>query len=298
MDASTRPPQKRHRAKLHLAVGLVALYFGVGTSVSAVSEQLAPQPATDILPLPSALHDFGIATVKSGEEGLQLSARFTNDGEELVRDVSWKISSASGEEVFSGITTNVDAVLAPNNYQVEASYGTSHFVQVISVQPGTKVIVNFVLNAGAMRIMPRIKGIASAVTSHSIIYAASGPQKDKLITTSHTPGEVIKLSAGDYRVENIVDSGNAVVITYVHINAGRMSAVEITHQVGLARLITDEPQDSDTLWLLTDASGKQLPPVLGRDAALKPGHYTANLGILKTDFTIDAGQTLDINLSN
>jgi hypothetical protein len=297
MDASTRPPQKRHWASLHLAVGLVALYFGINPTFSAVSNQSDPLLATTPLLSTPALHDVGIATVRTGEEGLQLSARFTEDGEELVRDVTWEIRVASGGEVFSGITTKVDAVLAPNEYQVEATYGFSHLMQVISVQPGTKVIVNFVMNAGGLRIMPRFNSTGSLVACHSIIYAANGPQKDQVITTSHIAGEVIKLSAGDYRIENRVDSGNAQAITLVHVNAGRLSAVEIIHQAGFAHLITNDAQDSDTKWSLTDSTGARLSPILGHDATLKPGHYTASFGRSKTDFTIGAGQTLDLNLS-
>jgi hypothetical protein len=294
MDASTRPPQKRHRAKLHLAVSLVAVYFAVTSSHGAVSNQPDPLPATKPLLLAPTLHDIGIATVRPGEEGLELSARFTEQGDELVRDVEWKIRVGSGNEVFRGITTKVDAALAPNDYQVEATYGSSHFVQVISVQPGTRVIVNFVLNAGGLRIMPRINGIAAPGPSHSAIYAASG----ELIKTSYTPGEIIKLSAGDYRIENRFESGNAVTYAKVHINAGRMSAVEINHQAGLAHLNHKPSGGAELQWDIVDQGGVTLPPISGQDAILKPGHYLASFGQFKTEFDIAAGQTRNINLGN
>jgi hypothetical protein len=273
MDASTRPPQKRHRAKLHLAACLVAVYFAASIGAhSATKSKEDALPANNPLLLMPAAHDIGVSTVKSGQEGLVLSARFSENGTELVRDVNWKIRNRYGKEVFNGTSTNIDAILAPDDYQIDAIYGSAQVTQGVTVHAGTKLMVSFVLNVGGLRILPHLNGKFSAsATSHSTIYSTAG----QLVMTSFTPGEIIKLNAGEYRIENRFDAGNVVAVTNIRVNAGRMSAVEINHHVGIATLKYTGDTTANLQWIITDVQGITLPALTGRtpDIILRPGHY-------------------------
>jgi hypothetical protein len=306
MDASTRPPQKRHRAKLHLAASLVAVYLAAAVGAQgATNNSIEPLLATKPMILAPLAHDIGIKTVKSGQEGLELSARFTESGIERARDINWTIRDHMGVVVFDGIATLVDAVLAPDDYQVEATYGSAHILQGLTVHEGTKLAVSFILNAGGLRILPRVNGASfPQPPSHSIIYAVDGPLTGQLITTSYTPGEIIKLSVGDYRIENRFEAGNAVAVTDIHVKAGVMSAVEIDHQAGVARLNFQGQTSDEVQWVLSDGNGATLPPLFGAisEAVLKPGHYAATAQTLgnraTTEFEIRVGETRDIVLGN
>ena len=226
MDASTRPAQKRHRSAAPIAAALVAILLtATPVSLASTTEHApAPTPNTQIDTASSA-HDISITTVKFGNEGLELSARFSEQSQETVADVAWTIQSESGDNVFEGVTSIADATLPPGDYKVTARYGTAQILQGVTVHEGTKLSVNFILNAGGLRVLPRIKNLGmQSFPSLSKIFALSGPMRGQLITTSRIPGEILKVSAGDYRIESRFENGNAVAVTDVKVKPGIMSA--------------------------------------------------------------------------
>ncbi len=298
MDASTRPPQKRHQVSRHLAGSLMAL------CVWSTSAALANAPLLDKSQSNStseatapAAHDMAIATVKPGEEGLELSARFSENGTENVNGVEWLITNESGDKVFDGLTAVAVAKLPPGAYQVAANYGQAHIVQGLTVHEGTKLIISFVLNAGGLRVLPRVKNLGlPKVPSESKVYALSGTAKGQLITTSFTPGEVMKVSAGDYRIESHFENGNAVAITDVHVRPGIMSAVNIDHVAGLATLELSGANVADVAWTVSDENAAvSFTSKSNLSLVLKPGHYIAQAEIsgqkYTEEFDISAGKT-------
>ncbi len=303
MDASTRPPQKRHQTKGHLALCLVAVLSSVSPVQAATNNLIDPLPTEQKqVPAPAA-HDVAITTVKIGQEALQLSTRFTENGTETVADVDWSIRNDNKDVVFKGTTSVADVALPPGDYQIEAIYGTAHIIQALTLQQGTKLEVSFVLNAGGLRLLPKIKGINTTVANRCMVYALSGIFKGQLITTAHTPGEVIKISAGTYRIESRFDGGNAFAVTDVEVTAGHLTAVQIDHKAGLANLTVAGSDDADVQWTIIDESGTTLPQIGGVIATLvlNPGHYTAEAIVAgtkqSTEFDIAIGQTQDVTLT-
>ena len=306
MDASTRPPQTRRRAALQIACGLVAIFMGI-TSIYLASISHASTTNTldaasaeqHFEPAPAA-HDVAISTVKSGEEGLELSARFSEDQPQLVTGVSWKIVNESGEKVFADVTERADTALPPGAYQVEASYGTAHILQAVYVHQGTKLSVSFILNAGGLRILPRVDGrVPAETTSHSMVYTLSGPGRGQLVVTSQMPGEILKLPAGQYRIENHFDSGNAVAVVDVTVKPGRMTAVDINHRAGIARLSLGWVVQSSVSWTISDATSRVLfESATPAELVLTPGHYQAVANISGTTYTtsfdLKTGETVDV----
>jgi hypothetical protein len=118
------------------------------------------------------------------------------------------------------------------------------------------------------------------------------------------PGEILRVEAGDYRIESRFAAGNAVAVADVHVKPGVMSAVEIDHAAGLARLSYVGAPDTAVSWLVTDDKGEALPAIDGLSASviLKPGTYIAKAQIgdefLTASFDISAGQERDILLGN
>ena len=134
-----------------LAAALVAILFSATQLSFASTTEHALLPAPDILVnTESSAHDISIATVKSGNEGLELSARFTEQSQESVTDVAWTIQNEAGEKVFERVTSVADATLPPGDYRVTARYGTAQILQGVTVHEGTKLSVSFILNAGVL----------------------------------------------------------------------------------------------------------------------------------------------------
>lgn len=306
MDASTRPPQKRHQALRHLALGLVAVLCAAAQIAIASTPQtdFVSSTQSSIKPAP-AVQAIAIATVQRGNEGLELSARFSQDSTETVRGVEWSITDSSGTNVFDGITSIAEAKVLPGDYKVAATYGEAHIVQGLSVHEGTKLIVSFVLNAGGLRILPRVKNLGLPhIPSLSKIYALSGTTRGQLVTTSFTPGEIMKVVAGDYRVENRFENGNAVAITDVHVRPGKMSAVNIDHLAGIAHLSCCAVTSENVNWKVTDEQGITFQTTTGANLnlVLQPGTYAATATMpgasFQKTFVVLQGQNIDVPLNN
>lgn len=268
--------------------------------LSAVAPPRVPAPAGNTL-----VHDIAIETVAAGQEGVELSARLTNDGGLIQRPIDWTVISSAGETLFAGHSPIANAALTPGDYAVNIRYGAVNASQTVTLVPGTRLIVSFVLDAGGLRVLPRIVGVSQpATTAKTLIYALSGRHPGAMVATSELPGEVIRLPAGDYRVESRFAFGNADAVTDVRVKAGLMSAVEIDHKAGFAHLAYVGAADATVRWRITDAAGVALPPFDGpsADAVLKPGAYvaTAQTGsaTLTARFDIQAGQSRDIILGN
>jgi hypothetical protein len=177
-DLSTRPAHIRHQRLERLAPALVAaLFLGIGCAQSATEKPISNSPTPSEINLPAS-GEMAITTVPAGHEGLELSALYTQNGSVLVDNIDWKISDQDQALVYDKTASIVTVPLKPGEYHVEASFGSAHLEEVITVQPGTKIGMNFVMNAGALRVLPRVKGIDQfGLASSSKIFALSGIEK-------------------------------------------------------------------------------------------------------------------------
>jgi len=285
-------------------VTIVAPTFAHSAATSNTEVSGLPQGTAAALPHPVA-HDIAIETVPSGHEALELTARLTEDGGIIQRPVSWTITTPDGEPIYSATVPEADAKVPPGDYLVRIDYDAVRLAQSVTVAGGTRLLVSFVLDAGGIRVLPRLKQLGLPPTpAESLIYALDGARKGELIARSKVPGEIIRVPAGDYRVESHFASGNASAVADVHVNAGRMSAVEIDHMAGLARLAFVGAPDTSVRWQIEDSHGAMLPAVSGlsADMVLKPGTYvaTAHAGaeVLTATFVIEPGEARDIILGN
>ena len=236
---------------------------------------------------------------------MELTARLSESGGLIERDIAWTLRDAQGTVVYNDTASLARIAVPPGDYTVETLYGTASFSQTLTLLEANRLIVSFVLDVGGLRVLPRVKGLGLAPTqAQSLVYALSGTNKGKLITTSRMPGEILRVKAGDYRIESRFATGNAVAVADVHVKPGVMSAVEIDHAAGLARLSYVGAPDTKVSWLVTNEEGEALPAIDGLSASivLKPGSYVAKARIgnelLTASFDITAGQQRDILLGN
>lgn len=300
-DLSTRPPHIRHQRLERFAPALVAALFLNAPLATATTERpIGSNTQAPEITLPAS-GEMAITTVPKGQEGLELSARYTEDGKVLVDNIAWKISDQDQAIIYDKTASIITVPLHPGQYHIEATFGTAHLEEAVNIEPGTKLGLSLVMNAGALRILPRIKGVDQFdLSSTAKVFALSGIEKGKLIATSNTAGEVLNIAAGDYRIESKFVSGNVVAVTDVHINGGFMSAVNIDHLAGLAKLSISGLIDPTLNWTITDENG-QISNSSNAQFILKPGHYVASVALgdqnLRTDFIIAASEIREIDLS-
>ncbi len=105
-----------------------------------------------------------------------------------------------------------------------------------------------------------------------------GRHNGRLVAVSAIPGEVIRVPEGEYRIESRFASGNATAVTDVQVKAGRMSAIDIDHKAGIARLSFVGAPSADVQWQVMDQSGQRVAAAQGlaADMVLLPGTYTAS----------------------
>jgi len=244
----------------------------------------------------AAAHPVAIEVVKPGREGLELTARLTEDGDILSRDIAWTVRTAEGETVHESGAGSVDISLSPGDYVVEAAYGAAIEQRSVSLPEGTRLMVSFIMEAGGLSIAEFPAG-----RPHVRVFALA---TDRLVAAEDTTGGIIRLPAGRYRVESRAAAGNAAAVTDVEVKAGRVSTIAITHKAGLARLAFVGSPAAQVSWAVEDARGRNIASESGLNAnlLLTPGTYTAHAKVgdelLTATFRIASGEARDIMLGN
>lgn len=315
-DFSTRAGQNRHHRRAGTAAEVVAVLIlvaavtilapAIANSAQPTELELSALPETTATGAEAdASHDLAIEIVEPGKESLELTARLTDDGGLIERALSWTITASNGETVFSGEAPEAAIAVPPGDYDVVIKFGAVTLRSSVTLLEANKLMVSYVLNAGGIRILPRVKDIGlPAARPNTRVFALGGRQNGKLVATSALAGEILRVPAGDYRIETGFETGNVKAVTEVHVYAGKLSALDIDHKAGLARLAFVGAPDAAVDWQVTDSDGKPIIQAAGlnADMVLKPGTYRAEAHVagetLTATFAIAVGETRDIILGN
>jgi hypothetical protein len=305
MGVSTRPSLQHRQQRLTSGALAVFLFLTPLAPVYAAPTVDIPDVETTQSAANDASHEISISVVEPGKESISLVARLTTMSMNIARDMIWQVRNEAGEIVLTGTASELHSPIKPGDYVVEAQYGAVAIRENLKIIEGNSLAVNFVLNAGGLRVLPLLKGLASnEVDSKTFVYALSGTEKGKLIAHSKLPGELLKLPAGLYRVESRMGAANVTAVTDVRIRPGKMSAIEVTHQAGLARLNFVGSPEAQVSWDIRPIDGQKIATLDGltHRLALKPGTYLAeahvNGEILTAKFKVVAGEERDIMLGN
>ncbi len=306
MGVSTRPSKKyRQQHKFQFCALAILLSTSLASPAFTATTVDVPDVETTYSIAHDTAHEVSISVVEPGKESISLVARLTTISTHIARDVAWQVRNEAGELLLNATSNELESPLAPGQYVVEAQYGAVAVRETLRVTAGNSIAVNFVLNAGGLRVIPALKGMATTgLKSKTFVYALAGVDKGKLVAHSEEPGELLKLSAGVYRVESRMGAGNTTAVTDVRIRPGKMSAVEVTHEAGVARLNFVGSPEASVKWDVRPIDGTKLTTLEGltHKLALKPGVYLAeahvNGEILTAKFKIAAGEERDIMLGN
>jgi hypothetical protein len=130
-------------------------------------------------------HEIAITLVQPGREGLELAAQLMEGGGLIERPVKWRVSDPEGGVMFDSETPTADISLAPGDYQVDIHYGAAHLARTLTLLPGNRLAVRFVLNVGGIRVLPQVKGIGlPEAQSHTRIYALAGLRQGQLVAAN------------------------------------------------------------------------------------------------------------------
>ena len=282
-------------AALALAPGSDARKGGAGggAALSPIVFGGAPAPRADLSEAPCEIRE---EITRKGRERLWLAARLRVHGGLVTRPVSWRVRKVGplGQKAGALVASSEEPVaeypVAPGEYEIEVRYGYRRVHRRIHVAPGRFVAVTFILQVGGLRalsVLDRIGAPPSIRVRHAV-YALSGPGRARLVATSETPGAILRLGQGSYRVEARFLPGNARAEARVRIKPGILSSLQITARAGLLRI----EAAGDTPWRLRDEAG--LWRTGGHGAAslvLAPGAYVlTGADGLSRRFTIAAGQ--------
>ncbi|MCA0433983.1 MAG: hypothetical protein LCH46_12055 [Proteobacteria bacterium] len=247
---------------------------------------------------PASNYELGVEAVPAGEETASFAARLTETSTRIARNVTWQVFDAEGAMLLDATSSAASLPLSPGSYEVRLELGAVNFQEAFAVPPGGAVTMSFVLNAGVLRVLPRLgQNPAAEIASESRIYALNGIAAGQLMSKSTQPGEMLVLPAGTYRVENQLGLGNAVAVSDVVVKAGVVSAMEFDHNAGLIRLAYEGQDASATAWEVRQGETVMIGNLTGpkADVVLRPGLYTAVMRagsrLLQRDFTVTAGET-------
>lgn len=278
---------------------LAAVLIGWVLPAGAASTTQSVDPTAN-LPYETNLlpYEIRMAQTPRGGEGLEFAARLAADGGLIMVPIEWKVRRSDGETVYSRAKPVAAFDAEPGDYIVEAVYGPARIAEAVTLIEGQRLGITFIFNIGGIRVLPRLEGLgvppARSLTS---VYAMGGRARGKLVAMSENPGEILRLNAGRYRIESRFTPGNAVTSTEVSVKPGLMSAVEIDHHAGLARLAMDAPASDDIVWRIVTPAGTALPRIAGSRAeiVLAPGTYrisaSAGENTWSRTVTIEAGKT-------
>lgn len=287
----------------HILLALAALFFsGPVHAASTAAIDRSPEISRSGADVGAEVR---IELTRPGTEGLTFNARLAEDGGLIARPISWQVKALGGETLLTRDADMAELQAEPGDYVVEATYGTVKVERKVTLLAGERLAVTFVLNAGGLRILPKLKQLgAPAARPFTSIYKSSGVDGGTLVAITEEPGEILRLGAGSYRIESRFQPGNAQAMTEVTVKAGLLSAVEIDMNAGIARLDASVAQEREIFWIITDAKGEKLPAIAGptADVVLKPGRYMLSTridGVEKTSaFTIEPGRVSAIIQSN
>lgn len=280
--------KKGHRLTPVAFIVFAAAVFVIVSSAIGKAALRAPADniTTGSLPPASALidEDKFIRHAKSGKEGLQLAARLTQTGGFIQRPISWKIFKRDpdigtlGPLVYSKTTPIIEAPLQPGSYRIEAAYGFATTTRDVTVLPKTRLGLTLILNVGGVRTLSRVSGMDASHYSdarHAII-ALPDNKPEKLITEHISQGEIVRLPAGQYRIESRFNNGNTLATALVTIKPGILTSLNIDHQAALAKLSLQSGKFKPVTWRVYSHKGNWTKTGHSHNPAmvLAPGRYT------------------------
>ncbi|KUO67241.1 MAG: hypothetical protein APF80_07160 [Alphaproteobacteria bacterium BRH_c36] len=189
--------------------------------------------------------------------GVILSARLTEDGRTLNRDLTWRIygepqeAEAAPQLVERRDNPSPHVRLDPGTYLINVAFGRSHITRRVNVGPGPMKEETFILNAGGLRLTAYAgeQEVPDKTVTFDVFEADTDQSgQRRLVLSNARPGVIVRLNAGIYFIRSTYGEANAQVESEVSVEAGKLTEIAMAHAAAKV-----------TLALVTRAGGEALP---------------------------------------
>ena len=322
-------------ALMGFAAAVTGLSLLPGTAAAQVQNLVGPQSATVPGPAlgngspgativtptpapsaPAAVPPLAQAApgVPAGNVLLAVAARYGQNAPPISAGLIWRIYAARADSpgnfrlIKEDRTAAPTFTLPPGNYVVHASLGLASAAKTIQLRADTVREV-FDIPAGGIRLEGRV-GDVRIPLGQIAFEIFTGSQFDsgerRPIAQNVQTGDVVLLPEGTYYIVSNYGDGNSVVRSDVHIDAGKLTDIVVTHRAAIKTLkLVNNPGGealANTQWTVLTPGGDVIKESIGAfpRLVLSEGDYhviARNEGrTYQRDFKVITGVDGDVEL--
>jgi hypothetical protein len=281
-------------ANLAATLAALALFLLPTSSPAQVHSLVAPQSvtapaagpatgspgATIVAPTPAAPPGTSpvaqaAPAVPAGQVLLAVAARYGQNAAPISAGLIWRIYAAKPDSPgnFRLIKEDRGAAptftLPPGNYVVHASLGLASAAKTIQLRTDTVREV-FDIPAGGIRLEGRV-GDVRIPLGHITFEIFTGSQfnasERRPIAQNVQAADVVLLPEGTYYIVSNYGDGNSVVRSDVHVDAGKLTDIVVTHRAAIITLkLVNNPSGealANTQWTVSTPGGDVIKESIG-----------------------------------
>jgi len=235
---------------------------------------VAPSPAP---PAPAALPPVAQAapSVPAGNVLLAVAARYGQNAPPISAGLIWRVYAAKPDSPGNFRLIKEDRAAAPTfalppgNYVVHASLGLASAAKAIQLRADTVREV-FDIPAGGIRLEGRVGDVRIPLGQIAFeIFTGSqfASSERRPFAQNVQTGDVVLLPEGTYYIVSNYGDGNSVVRSDVHIDAGRLTDIVVTHRAAIKTLkLVNNPGGealANTQWTVLTPGGDVIKESIG-----------------------------------
>jgi hypothetical protein len=213
--------------------------------------------------------------VPAGHVALVVAARYGRDAPLITGGVIWRVYAGRPDTagVFPLIKEEKAAtptfVLPPGSYVVHATLGLASAAKAVQLSSETVREV-FDIPAGGMRLEGRVGDvrIPGGQISFDLYGGSQFDTTDRRpLTQNILTGDVVLLPEGTYYIVSNYGDGNSVVRSDVHVQAGKLTDIAVTHRAAVITLkLVNETRGealANTQWTVLTPGGDVIKESIG-----------------------------------
>jgi hypothetical protein len=243
-------------------------------SGSAGATIVAPIPSPSVPPAVPPVAQAA-PSVPAGNVLLAVAARYGQNAPPISAGLIWRVYAAKPESPGNFRLIKEDRAAAPTftlppgNYVVHASLGLASAAKTIQLRADTVREV-FDIPAGGIRLEGRV-GDVRIPLGQIAFEIFTGSQFDsnqrRPIAQNVQTGDVVLLPEGTYYIVSNYGDGNSVVRSDIHIDAGKLTDIVVTHRAAIKTLkLVNNPGGealANTQWTVLTPGGDVIKESIG-----------------------------------
>ena len=244
---------------------------GIGSPGTTI---VAPMPAPSAPPAVPPVAQAAPAA-PAGNVLLAVAARYGQNAPPISAGLIWRVYAARPDSPGNFRLIKEDRAAAPTftlppgNYVVHASLGLASAAKTVQLR-GDSVREVFDIPAGGIRLEGRVGDIRIPL-GQIVFEIFTGSQFDsnerRPIAQNVQTGDVVLLPEGTYYIVSNYGDGNSVVRSDIHIDAGRLTDIVVTHRAAIKTLkLVNNPGGealANTQWTVLTPGGDVIKESIG-----------------------------------